>query len=67
MTLKNTSGTTVSTLATYSNLNKTTYANWTLVTLTVPSTALANYRISFDGTEDVSLQTTFNIDSVSVQ
>ena len=65
--LKNTSGSTVSTLATYSNRNKTTYANWALVTLTVPSSALANYRISFDATEDSSLQTTFYIDTVSIQ
>ncbi len=65
--LKNTSGTTVSTLATYTNRNKTTYASWTLVTLTVPSSAASNYRIAFDATEDSSLQTTFNIDSVSVQ
>ncbi|HQR38064.1 MAG TPA: M36 family metallopeptidase [Blastocatellia bacterium] len=65
--LKNTSGTTVSTLGTYSNRNKTTYANWTLVTLTVPASALTNYRIAFDATEDSSLQTTFYIDSVSVQ
>ena len=65
--LKNTSGTTVSTLKTVSNVNKTTYASWTLVTVTVPSSALANYRIAFDGTEDVSLQTTFYVDSVSVK
>ncbi len=65
--LKNTSGTTVSTIATYSNQNKTTYANWTLVTLTVPATALANYRISFDATEDSSLATTFFVDGVSIQ
>jgi hypothetical protein len=65
--LKNTSGTTVSTLATYSNRNKTTYAGWTLVTLTVPASALTNYRISFDATEDSSLQTTFYIDGVSIQ
>ena len=65
--LKNTSGTTVSTLATYSNVNNNTYTGWTLVTLTVPASALANYRISFDATEDTSLQTTFYIDSVSVK
>ena len=65
--LKNTAGTTVSTLGTYSNRNKTTYANWVQVTVTVPSSALANYRISFDATEDVSLQTTFYVDGVSIQ
>jgi hypothetical protein len=65
--IKNTSGTDVATIATYSNQNKNTYANWTLVTLTVPATALANYRISFDATEDVSLATTFFIDGVSIQ
>ncbi len=65
--LKNTSGTTVSTLATYSNKNKTTYAGWTLVTLTVPATALTNYRIAFDATEDSSAQTTFFIDGVSIK
>ncbi|MCC6743454.1 MAG: hypothetical protein IT175_06300, partial [Acidobacteria bacterium] len=47
--------------------NKTTYANWVQVTVTVPSSALANYRISFDATEDVSLQTTFYVDGVSIQ
>lgn len=65
--LKNTSGSTVSTLATYSNRNKTTYAGWTLVTLTVPSSALANYRIAFDASEDSSLATTFYVDNVSIQ
>ncbi len=65
--LKSTSGSTVSTLATFSNKHKTTYSSWKLVTLTVPSSALANYRISFDATEDSSLQTTFYVDGVSVK
>ena len=65
--LKNSSGGTISTLGTYTNRNKTTYANWVQVTLTVPTTAVANSRISFDATEDASLQTTFFIDGVSIQ
>jgi hypothetical protein len=65
--LKNTSGADVATIATYDNRQKNTYANWTLVTLTVPASAVANYRISFDATEDVSLATTFFIDGVSIQ
>jgi len=66
--LKNTSGTDVTTLATFSNQNKSTYANWTLVTVTIPATAaVANYRLSFDASEDYSLATTFFIDSVSIQ
>ncbi len=65
--LKNSSGTTLSTLGTYTNRNKNTYANWVQVTLTVPSTAVANSRIAFDATEDSSQQTTFYIDGVSIQ
>jgi hypothetical protein len=64
----NSSGTLVSTLGTYSNVNKNTYANWTLVTLTIPSSsAVANYRLRFDASEDSSLQTTFFVDGVSIQ
>ncbi|MBP7866306.1 MAG: fibronectin type III domain-containing protein [Acidobacteria bacterium] len=66
--IKNTSGADVTTLATYSNQNKNTYAGWTLVTLSIPaSAAVANYRLSFDASEDVSYATTFYIDGVSVK
>jgi len=67
--IRNTSGGLVTTtpIATYTNRNKTAYTNWTLVTLTIPSTALSNYRISFEATEDSTEQTTFFIDSVSIQ
>jgi Zn-dependent metalloprotease len=66
--ITNSAGTVVSTLATYSNLNKGTYAGWGLVTLTIPaSAAVSGNRMSFAATEDSSLQTTFNIDSCSIQ
>lgn len=67
--IRNTSGGLVTTtpIATYTNRNKSAYTNWTLVTLTIPATALSNYRISFEATEDSTQQTTFFIDSVSIQ
>src|SRR5688572_2018736 len=62
------SGALVSTLGTYSNVDKNTYAGWTQVTLTIPaSAAVANNRLRFDASEDKSLQTTFYIDGVSIQ
>ncbi len=66
--IKNSAGTTLSTLATYTNVNKNTYAGWVQVTLTVSSTyAVSGNRLYFEGTEDSSLQTTFYVDGVSIQ
>jgi hypothetical protein len=66
--ITNSSNTTLTTLATYSNLQKTTHANWVQVTLTIPATyAVSGNRLRFYATEDVSLQTSFFIDSVSIQ
>jgi hypothetical protein len=62
--VRNSAGTVLATLATYSNLNKsTTYAQKTF--------SLAAYkgqtiRIYFNGTEDSSLQTSFLLDDVTL-
>jgi hypothetical protein len=66
--IKNSSGTTLTTLATYTNANSGTYAGWTLVTLSIPASyAVSGNRLYFEGTEDVSLATTFYLDGVSIQ
>jgi hypothetical protein len=66
--ITNSSNTTLTTLATYSNVNKNTYADWTLVTLSIPASyAVSPNRLRFYATEDSTLQTTFYIDSVSIQ
>ena len=66
--IKSSSGSTLSTLGTYSNVNKNTYAGWVLVTLSIPSSyAVSGNRLYFDASEDSSLQTTFYVDGVSIQ
>jgi hypothetical protein len=62
------SGTTLTTLGTYTNVNKNTYAGWVLVTVSIPATyAAAGNRLTFYATEDTSLATTFYLDGVSIQ
>jgi len=64
VTVKNTSGTVLGTLATYSNLNKVTgYATRTFSLLPYKGQTVT---LSFAMTEDSSAQTTFAIDKVSV-
>jgi serine protease len=68
VTLKTTGGTVISTVASYSNLNKA--AGYTNRSFNV-SSALAAYKgqsivVSFSETEDSSLQTSFVLDNVSL-
>ncbi|HKN53063.1 MAG TPA: hypothetical protein VJX66_11205, partial [Amycolatopsis sp.] len=64
VTVRNTAGTVLSTLATYSNLNRRS----TYLQKTFDLTAYAGQtvRIQFHGTEDVSLQTSFFIDDTAL-
>lgn len=66
--VRNTSGTLLATLATYSNLNKAAAGAYTQRTLTVPATYKGQtVRIQFRSTTDSSLSTTFRVDSASLQ
>ncbi|MDX2042248.1 MAG: S8 family serine peptidase [Acidobacteriota bacterium] len=67
--VRNTSGTLLSTLATFSNLNKVTSANSYTLRGAYNLSAFAGQtvRIQFRGTTDSSLITSFRIDDVSVQ
>ena len=65
VTVKNSSGTTLKTLATYSNLNKATgYQTKTFDLIAYKGQTI---RVSFSETEDSTLQTSFVIDKVSVK
>jgi Zn-dependent metalloprotease len=63
--VQNTSGTTLATLGTFSNLNKA--SGYTLHTYNLSAYAGQTIRIKFNGTEDSSLQTSFVLDDVSVK
>ncbi len=63
--VQNTSGTTLGTLATYSNLNAA--SGYTLRTLSLNAYAGKTIRLKFNGVEDSSLQTSFVLDDVSVK
>jgi len=65
--VRNTSGTLLATLATYSNLNKTTAGSYSQKSLSVAAYKGQTVRIQFRGTTDSSLTTTFRIDDVSVK
>ncbi|HYV66829.1 MAG TPA: serine protease, partial [Myxococcales bacterium] len=64
VTVRNTAGTVLSTLATYSNLNRST--TYLQKTFDVTSFKGQTVRIQFHGTEDVSLQTSFFIDDTAL-
>jgi len=64
VSLQNTSGTTLKTLATYSNLNKV--SGYVLRTFDVSAYKGQTVRVYFKGTEDSSLQTSFVLDNVSL-
>jgi Zn-dependent metalloprotease len=64
VSLQNTSGTTLKTLATYSNLNKA--AGYVLRTFDVSAYKGQTIRVYFKMTEDSSLQTSFVVDNVSL-
>jgi len=63
--VQNTSGTTLATLATFSNLNKA--AGYTLRTYDLSAYKGQTIRLKFNGVEDSSLQTSFVLDDVSVK
>lgn len=65
--VRNTSGTLLATLGTYSNLNKTTAGNYTLRTLSAAAYKGQTVRIQFRSTMDSSITTTFRVDDVSLQ
>jgi hypothetical protein len=65
--VRNTSGTLLTTLATYSNLNKGTAGSYTQRTLDVSAYRGQTVRIQFRATTDSSLATTFRVDSASLK
>ncbi|HXT49803.1 MAG TPA: pre-peptidase C-terminal domain-containing protein, partial [Thermoanaerobaculia bacterium] len=65
--VRNTAGTLLATLATYSNLNKGTAGVYSQKTLNVAAYKGQTVRIQFRETTDVTLISTFRIDDVSVK
>jgi hypothetical protein len=65
--VRNTAGTLLTTLATYSNLNKGTAGVYSQKSLSVAAYRGQTVRIQFRATTDVSLPTTFRVDDVSVK
>ena len=65
--VRNTSGTLLATLATYSNLNKGTAGVYSQKSLSVAAYKGQTVRIQFRNTTDSSLSTTFRVDTVSVK
>ncbi|HWU86169.1 MAG TPA: M20/M25/M40 family metallo-hydrolase [Kofleriaceae bacterium] len=65
--LRNSAGTVLTTLATYSNLDKTTFASYSQRCFNVGTYAGQTVRPYFLGAEDSSLQTSFFIDDTSLQ
>jgi fibronectin type 3 domain-containing protein len=65
--VRNTSGTLLATLATYSNLNKTTAGSYSQKSLSVAAYKGQTVRIQFRATTDSSLTTVFRVDDVSVK
>lgn len=66
--VRNSSGTLLTTLATYSNLNKVSSAtNYTLRTLNVAAYKGQTVRIQFRTTMDSSITTTFRVDDATLQ
>lgn len=65
--VRNTAGTLLTTLATYSNLNKSGAGIYTQRTLNVAAYKGQSVRIQFRSTTDSSLTTTFRVDDVSLK
>jgi len=65
--VRNTAGTLLATLGTYSNLNKGTIGVYSQKTFSVAAYKGQTVRIQFRGTNDSSLATAFRIDDVSVK
>ena len=65
--VRSTSGTLLSTLATYSNVNATTAGNYSQKSFSLAAWRGQTVRVQFRATTDVSLPTSFRIDDVSLQ
>jgi hypothetical protein len=65
--IRNASGTLLATIATYSNLNKTTGAVYTQRSLNVAAYRGQTVRVQFRATTDGALPTTFRVDDVSLR
>ena len=65
--VRNTSGTLLTTLATYSNLNKTTAGVYSQKSFNVSAYKGQTVRIQFRSTTDSSVTTTFRVDDVSLK
>src|SRR5207253_2212713 len=65
--LRNSAGTVLTTLATYSNLNASTFASYSQQCFNVGSYAGQTVRPYFLGTEDSSLKTSFFLDDTGLQ
>ena len=65
--VRNTSGTLLATLATYSNLNKGSTGVYSLKTLNMAAYRGQTVRVQFRVPTDVSLATTFRVDDASLQ
>ena len=65
--VRNTSGTLLQTIATYSNRNKTTAGNYSQKSFSLAAFRGQTIRLQFRSTTDVSLSTTFRIDDVSLR
>lgn len=65
--VRNTSGTLLATLATYSNLNKAAVGTYSQKSLSLAAYKGQTVRIQFRSTTDTTLQSTFRVDDVSVK
>ena len=65
--VRNTSGTLLQTLVTYSNKDKTTAGNYSQKSFSLAAYKGQTIRLQFRCTTDFSLSTTFRIDDVSLQ
>jgi hypothetical protein len=65
--VRNTAGTLLATLATYSNLNKGTAGVYSLKSLNMSAYRGQTVRVQYRTTTDVSLSTTFRVDDASLQ
>jgi Zn-dependent metalloprotease len=65
--VRNTAGTLLTTIATYSNLNKTTAGNYSQKSFSLAAYKGQTVRLQFRGTTDSSVTTTFRVDDVSLK
>ncbi|MBK9214761.1 MAG: M4 family metallopeptidase [Chloracidobacterium sp.] len=65
--VRNTSGSLLKSLVTYSNLNKTTAGNYTQRTFNMAAYRGQTVRVQFRSTTDSSLSTTFRVDDVDLR